>query len=254
MPILFPHQDDVTLQASPLTEVICQVKFAPILRIAESLPSAFQELLRGRFPKFAKRNSFRMEIKAGGSASAAPLPNEFVCETVDGSSSAALGVDFVALSTQNYSHWKSFANDLQMVLKAFEQIYGPTLMTRLGLRYVNELRLANTGANSPDQLVDFLNSDLSHFYYQPIWNPPDATVSLVQLRQDNESLALRIGIETRGEARVVLDYDYYTELAEPTQTSTDEILTTVHHYHQMIYDAFRWSIRADKMMVFRPLQ
>jgi uncharacterized protein (TIGR04255 family) len=254
MPILFPPKDDVTLEAPPLAEVICQVRFAPILRIVEGLPSAYQELLRARFPKFARRDPLRIEIKGIVSLPAAPLPNEFVCETADGQSNAALGVDFVALSTQKYSHWESFAADLGIILRAFEQVYGPTLATRIGLRYINGLRLANTGTDSLDSLVDFLNPELTHFYRNPAWSPPEKVASLVLLREDNESLALRIGVESTPEARVVLDYDYYTELSNPTEMKADLILETVSHYHQMIYNAFRWSIREEKIDIFRPVK
>jgi len=47
----FPVQKDVRLLKSPLNEVICQVRYPPVLRIAEENPIGFQERLRGQFPE-----------------------------------------------------------------------------------------------------------------------------------------------------------------------------------------------------------
>jgi uncharacterized protein (TIGR04255 family) len=254
MPISFPHKRDVTLKAPPLSEVICQVRFAPILRIGEGLPSQYQELLRKRFPKFARRDAFRVEVKSISALPASLLPaNEFVCETADEKSSAVLGVDFIALLTRQYLHWKSFLEDLKIILKTFEKVYGLILATRIGLRYINHLNFSNTQVDSLDNLVGFLNAELTHHYYNQMWSPPEIISNLILLREDSHRLAIRTAIESGPEARVILDYDCYSELSNPTEMKASQILKTVEHYHGMIYNVFRWSIRKEKMQVFKPL-
>jgi len=246
MPISFPHRDDVTLEAPPLTQVICQVRFAPILQIVVGLPSAYQELIRLRFPKFGPG------IKDGGRSLVLPFPpNEFFFETYDGQSKASLALDFIALFTQKYSHWQSFTEDLQMVLGAFEEVYGSILTTRIGLRYINELRFANTGTDSMNGLVDLLNPELTHLYRNPIWSPPEKITDSILLHDDSGSLALRIEIASTPEARISLDYDFYTELVKPVEMGKDKILETVSSFHQVIYNAFRWSIREEGMRAFQ---
>jgi uncharacterized protein (TIGR04255 family) len=44
--LYFPEVDDIRLQRVPLTEVIGQVRFPPILRIANENPVEFQEKIR----------------------------------------------------------------------------------------------------------------------------------------------------------------------------------------------------------------
>ena len=48
----FPEKQEIKLKTAPLDEVICQVKFSPILSIAKELPTDFQEAIRNRFPGF----------------------------------------------------------------------------------------------------------------------------------------------------------------------------------------------------------
>lgn len=253
MSISFPHKDDVPLEAPPLTEVICQVRFAPILRIVGSLPIDYQELLRRRFPKLGKKED-RLQVELKGIGKLTPVPNEFSCDTADGLSRVSLAVDFVALRTNKYLNWKSFSADLEIALRAFEKVYGPALTTRIGLRYINELRLANTGTNSLDDLIDFLNPDLSQFYYNRTFNKPDKIANFILLREENDCLAIRTGIESTPEGFVSLDYDYYTEFDAPAENKADELLNAVNRYRQIIYNAFRWSIKEEKIEVFRPVK
>ena len=49
--LCFPSSEDVRLKNAPLAEVICQVRFPPVLRIGSEQPADFQERIRGRFPQ-----------------------------------------------------------------------------------------------------------------------------------------------------------------------------------------------------------
>jgi len=48
----FPPVPRVVYKTNPLEEVICQLKFPPILRIDSELPAKFQESLRRDYPLF----------------------------------------------------------------------------------------------------------------------------------------------------------------------------------------------------------
>jgi uncharacterized protein (TIGR04255 family) len=47
---LFPASDRVIFQRAPLTEVVTQVQFPPILRIEGEVPAQFQDQIRATFP------------------------------------------------------------------------------------------------------------------------------------------------------------------------------------------------------------
>ena len=58
----FPNVPRVTYRNNPLVQVICQLRFPPILKIDAEVPADFQESIRKDFPKFSERNEFRVEL------------------------------------------------------------------------------------------------------------------------------------------------------------------------------------------------
>lgn len=67
MTIKFPSKPDIPLKKAPLMEVVCQVRFPPILRINTEEPSEFQEEIRDRFPKIEIEQGFLLRLPPQGS-------------------------------------------------------------------------------------------------------------------------------------------------------------------------------------------
>ncbi len=61
----FPSANRVIFKRNPLKEVICQLRFPPILKIDSEIPANFQDLIRNEFPKY-KETGEQREI---------PIPN-----------------------------------------------------------------------------------------------------------------------------------------------------------------------------------
>ena len=55
----FPDATRVIFDANPLDEVICQVKFPPILRI-ETDPAAFQDQIRAEYPNYESKPTVKL--------------------------------------------------------------------------------------------------------------------------------------------------------------------------------------------------
>ena len=56
-PSPFPDAPRVMYASNPLIEVICQVRFPPVLKIEAQLPDAFQERIRSIFPVYNENTS-----------------------------------------------------------------------------------------------------------------------------------------------------------------------------------------------------
>ena len=114
----FPETARVVYQRNPLAEVICQVRFPPVLRIEAELPAAFQERIRQRFPVYRGSESAGM---LGGIA----VPDEIMqmvrdsfpgvlqkqpqaFASADEKWTVTLAKDFLALATTDYSRWENF--------------------------------------------------------------------------------------------------------------------------------------------------
>ena len=250
MALKFPELEDVSLGNSPLKQVICQVRFAPLLRLAESLPAAFQEALRPNFPAFGVIRA--AEVNVQGMAVSVPpnAPPEYVFTSADGKTEAHLGVDFVSLLSLAYSTWGVFNATLNQVFQAFEATYKKPLTTRIGLRYVNDLTQEVTDARSGEELIEYLSPNLSCVLSNEAWTLPSGAILQLSLPNEGERLLLRMGYDSDPKPHVLLDFDYFIEISPPVEKGREELLAEVNRFHRFVYRAFRWSIRNDKIETF----
>lgn len=119
---------------APVHEVICQLRFPPILSINHGEPAEFQERIRSVLPQYAKREEHPKPV-AGGQTS--EVIHNYYFLSADGKWKLNLTRDFIALSTLAYPGWTDFARMLDKPLAEFIQVYQPAYFQRIGLRYVN---------------------------------------------------------------------------------------------------------------------
>lgn len=145
----FPETDRVLYQRSPLRQVICQLRFPPVLRIGAESPANFQELIRKVYPSY-RQNPAAPEVFGGVGTvfQFRPLPVQgSVHEFSDNESTwkVTLAVDFVALQTDSYNRWEEFSRRLEHVCETTKQCYGPTSYSRVGLRYIDVIQRSEIG-------------------------------------------------------------------------------------------------------------
>ncbi len=250
--LCFPQQDDVRLQRAPLAEVICQVRFSPILRIANEQPSAFQERIRKRFPQLEIEQGVAIQMIPLGIEPPSPesLPRILRFASLNGHTVVSLALNFYALSTTAYTHWADFLDHLLFVNQAVREVYDIPFATRVGLRYINHLTLENTSTRNLEELLDILRPELTVLLTVDCWDKPVEMVNQLLLSGEGEErLALRSGYKRDQEPGLTLDFDYFVE----GQIPLDRLADLGPRYHDMIYSAFRWCIQEDKLDVFSPV-
>lgn len=255
MPLRFPSQPSVRLQRSPLTEVLCQVRFPPILRIANEDPTDFQEQVRERFPRFEVEQGFAFQLQfSGGGVAQAPAAQTtsrlYRFQTVDGHTAITLTTDFYSLSTTRYTVWEEFARDLTLAHEAVQRVYRPGFSARTGLRYVDLVTPAKLGLETFDEVVEVFRPELTALLQVDVWDTPAAMICQLLLEDEEGNLSLQIGRQViNDEPTFVLDFDYYDD----HERSLDGLIERCQRYHDTIYDAFRWCIKPDKLAVFEPV-
>ncbi len=250
--IYFPQREDVRLQRAPLAEVICQVRFPPILRIASEQPVAFQERVREQFPQLEVEQGMVVHMVPLGPTppSAKPEPRIFRFKSPDGLTIVSLALNFYALSTTSYTHWRDFLELLQLVNEAAREVYNLPYAVRVGLRYINHLTFENTGTNSVRELWEILRPELTALLREDCWDEPLEMFNQLSLAGgENERLTLRSGFRGGEEPLLQLDLDYYAE----GNIALERVTTLCQGYHDVIYNAFRWCIREEKLVVFAPV-
>jgi len=253
MALNFPRKPEVRLKNPPLVEVICQVRFPAILSIAKEQPSEFQEFIRERFPELGLQQGVVVRIPGLGSEGQPATemqPKIYRFQTSNRESTISLAVDFFALSTNRYTHWRDFAKDLQLAHEAMQRVYRPAYSTRIGLRYVNRLTLSNTGCKTEAEMLDLLRPDLIVQLRGMAWSDPVSMLSQLVLVDGTAKLTIRTGYgQEQPEPFFLLDFDYFEE----GRLELDNLVERCGHYHEVIYDAFRWCLREESLAAFGPL-
>lgn len=256
MTLKFQHQRDVKLGRSPLTHVICQVRFSPILRIGAEQPASFQEAIRHQFPIYELEQSFSFQVPVPAQANMVPsfqlAPSAFRFKSEDGHSAVTLAQDSFSLTTDRYTTWEDFAKHLEMVSEAVRKEYNPSPILRVGLRYVNEFSTDKLGFRAFDEVLTLFQPELVSPFTANVFSMPKAFSIHMDLEDQQGTLAFRFGLPAEGLEQpkaLVLDLDYYEE----TASTLDGLVNRCDKFHEVIYDAFRWAIVDDRLSVFHPL-
>lgn len=128
----FPQTERVVFARNPLVEVICQIRFPRLMEIESDLPVKLQQRMRAAFPKSETR--IVTELFPSEAASRRTI---YDFSTGDGSATATLTSDFLALTSRAYVSWDSFYSSLASFVDAAKDIYPIKQFTRVGLRYRN---------------------------------------------------------------------------------------------------------------------
>ncbi len=255
MTVSFPIYNDIKLLRSPLAEVVCQVRFDPILRIISEQPARFQETIRKRFPKLEWDQPVSIQMPDPENTAAtvtvemSPRVAKFISQ--DRHSTVSLTQDFFSLSTDRYTVWEDFAADLQLVSSAASDCYGPLSVVRIGLRYVNNLVPELLELGGIDAVIDTLNPTLVSVLRDTPWTDVKGFASQIEVEDGDRVLAIRYGTSASDEAKsMIIDLDYYQE----GQLSIDGLVERCEGFHDIIYRAFRWSIREERFAIFAPAE
>lgn len=136
---MFSKEPRCIYRRNPLADVICQLRFPEILKIPAETPMAFQEAVRGDFPKYARRQETPRPLLAPGEPGLQKgepvIHHQF--SSADGLWRVDLTSKFISLSCARYTRWEEFARRLDGPLVALIRNYHPAYFERVGLRYVN---------------------------------------------------------------------------------------------------------------------
>lgn len=244
---------EVPLPRAPLACVIAQVRFPPILAIRDpDKVAVLQEELRETYPNLSRGHAYSVEL----SGSQPPnIGEELIWRLTDCEKDApwrvSLGVDFVALDTSSYESRDDFLNRLRGVVSAVERAFNPASVSRLGLRYIDQLvgepvdrinELIHPEilgiARSPESPASALGESLTHLMTEARFLAQDRVC--VQGRWGKLPANVTYDpsvLEPAVEPSWVLDLDMFT--TESQSFESDKLLVTATEFSKCIYWLFR---------------
>jgi uncharacterized protein (TIGR04255 family) len=248
----FPEAPRVFYENNPLDEVVCQLRFPPILKIEAEIPSVFQEQIRTTFPLY--ENKPASSVLAGlPAALASALLQEFPLgtgrtahefTTSDRQWTLSLTRDFIALTCRQYRRWEDFKDHLQPALQSLLELYAPAFYSRVGLRYVDVIRRSTLGLDGVGW-GELLQPWIAGPFAEPGISPNvdnAATDLLIGLPQLGANVRVRHGLvlhQENQEPSYLIDADIFDE----SQVGPTDVFSKLNLLNRQAGLLFRWCIR-----------
>lgn len=250
----FPISPRVIYRQNPLVEVICQIRFPPILRIDTEPPARLQESIRGEYPHYSEASNATIQLPDGtppevarmvqgfGVSRQAGMRHEFVSK--DQAWQVTLSRDALALKTTAYQRWEDFRARTETVVRALIAEYKPSFSTRVGLRYVDLVQRSTLGLGE-EPWSNLLSPAIAGEFAAPtIAAKIESAAREVVIRLDDAGSRVRIRhglalVEPSNEPSFLIDSDYFTD----TQTEIANVLTVLDGFNRVAGHLFRWCIQ-----------
>lgn len=252
MALNFGDHEDVVFAGAPLTSVLCQVKFPPILSVAAPAGVAgFQEAMRAEYPRL-------LDVEQSASFQVSPEPSMSLSAPVwkftdeDAAWTVSLSIDFVSLDTPTYSSIDEFLSRLDRVLSALHRTLRPASSTRVGIRKINHF--VSDTRNTASLLGIIRPELLGPLATESFPAPISGAGSFLQFHEDESTIfVVRTGLDTDEEHPLifVLDMDYFTE--RPFEIDGgDALSTSIRHFSDGMTSFFHWAVEADYKKTLSP--
>jgi uncharacterized protein (TIGR04255 family) len=251
----FPESPRVLYDLNPLVEVVCQVRFPTVLRVASQQPAAFQDRIRAAFPIFTQQVTApvqglppQLASLVGSALAGSATAYEFASE--DGVWKLGLTRDFLALTSTKYTEWADFRQRLEAPLAALVAEYQPTFFQRIGLRYRDVIVPDTLGlAGVPwsellrAEVAGELGSDL-----EPITHAMRELVVELPERRGNVRVVHGLDLDPQNLRCYVIDCDFFTD----AKVGTNEALSVLDKFNGHAGSLFRWCIQPRLSAALRP--
>lgn len=247
------------LENDQLAQVLCQIRFSPVLRIRQDdAVIAFQETIRPTYPRYAKQQGLHVMITPEGVQQQTAPDAQHRFDDSAGVFTVVLAPEFVALETSQYTDIDDFAARVVALGEAVEEHYAPGEIHRIGLRFINELRL--TAADPKNEMRDAIAASLVG---APGGDELGDTVAsaqqVIELAGEESRMLVRHGLNPNGGTTVdrmgaqgqprpelnqpfyLLDIDAFVERS--VRYSVEGVEAKVRDFNDDIRSFFAWGVR-----------
>ncbi len=257
----FPEKvNRVIYNKNPLDKVLCQLRFAPILKIDSEIPAIFQDKIRVEYPIYQEKIEYQNEIALGNMPQ---LPINAIHQSQykkhifisdDKQWEIHLNRTSIMLINHKYVKWETFSDKLKNIMIPFLSIYAPPFFTRTSLRYVDIFNRATLGLESKswkDLLKPYFLGPLSDTISDCITN----FQSTYEIRLEDGDSFVRLSSSfvkhiISGEECFMVDSDFYN----PKKLDHSQIMGKLDFLHTRSSRLIRWIIKDDLHNAMEPVE
>jgi uncharacterized protein (TIGR04255 family) len=249
-----------TLRKHQIAQVLCQVRFSPVLRLRqEDAVIPFQDAVRDRYPDFRAEQAVGLIITPDGVSRQENPDRLWRFVSGDDGYAIVLTTDFVAVETSKYVDVDDLCSRLRDALALVQEHYAPAKATRVGLRFLNEVRFAQK--DLPEMLSEAFNPLLLGSSGAPEFaSAVKSSRQVMELTAPENLFQVRHGLHPGGGTTVdpstpsfqgannpkpfyLIDMDASVE-AE-TNFSLDGIDEKVRLFNEQMRAFFAWAVKED---------
>jgi len=205
--------------ANPIREVDFEIRFTPRLRIDAEM-WRFQEDLVNDYPDVGREAAI---LPTGATLNVTVFQNPRAARVIKVSSHN------MALAFSSYANFEEFKDEVQRRTSSFCGIFDVATLTRVGLRYVNEIPLPN---QNPESITKYVRP-LVEFDRIPL-NSVQQFAMQVAASHDDHMILVRTAMLAGPLRTYVLDIDAYTEVVKPT-TEISSLMERFHDSAQRVF-------------------
>jgi uncharacterized protein (TIGR04255 family) len=256
-----PVAPTYTLAKHQIAQVICQVRFSPVLRLQRQEEVArFQDEVRTRYPDFASEQAIGFLITPQGVAQQDTGARNYRFIDRDSGVMLVLSTDFIAIETRSFLAIDDVVSRIHEAVDLVATLYAPAMRTRLGLRFTNEFRFQSERLDS--RIRDAFNPLLlGPLGAKELTSAVESTQSIVRLRASEGAILQVIhGFNSQGGTTVppipgtvqspvsqepfyLLDFDAFSEEVVPL--SGEVVAEQVLSLYEQIRTLFTWATTAE---------
>jgi len=218
--------------ANPIREVDFEIRFTPRLRVQAEM-WRFQESLVAEYPEVGLESAL---LPNGSTLSVTVFQNQLKARVIK------VSPQNMALAFSTYNRFEDFKEEVLKRSANFCATFGVASLTRIGLRYVNEIPLPTQQSNSMATYVRAI-VDLDRFPLDSI----QQFALQVSAKQDDHMILLRTAMLTGPIRTYILDIDAYTETEKPTA----DIGTLLDRFHDTLQKVFLDHVTEEYKKVMR---
>jgi len=219
-----PQQENLKYKKNFLTNVICRIDFVPISQeIIDGQKDKFKERIKQNFPNDEKHSWVEFFTTIKGQEKIDERKESFFYNFFDTSKEKKVTLTYkhVAIEFLKYKDFTDFKTNVKDLFDVFMLLYKPTKLTRLGLRYINQIFLEKGNPFSWKGQVD---SSLMCVINKFLENNEDIARAMSQaiIKNDDYTMNFNYGIfNSEFPAKIrrkefILDFDCSTQEVNET--------------------------------------
>jgi uncharacterized protein (TIGR04255 family) len=232
----------------PLVEAVCEFRFAEIGVPSVLVPGRYYERVKTEYPDIDFRRG--VGVQAGGQDITMATEQITVFRNSVAKRLVQVGLGMLAVNQlRPYSDYASFRREIEKRLADYREIALPKRLTRLALRYINHIAVAEDKNRAAPIQIGFKIP-------QSLPGKPDPYLLRLEFtyQAGRDRLVLittKIPGQQGGEA-IVLDMDYV--LVKTDQVENEKLMEWVDTAHDKIENVFHASVTKEALAGFKPIR